>query len=166
MTRSYSVPVLNFNFCCKNYSKLYYMAWLVALGGERGAIGSTAYSLSSSCSIRFSISEVLFWRLKSFAFTWHFCNCDAQSAWTLTLHILHLRPCLVCPVGLLLGFHVKSSEKNIYFWDINCWRNFLIVRVDKKGKFKKPLKAMKTAIMRVTRAKTGKCHKLLVAEVF
>lgn len=59
--------------------------------------GVAQYSLSSSCSTLFSISEVLFWRLKSLAFTWHFGNCDAQSAWALTLHILHRRPCRVCP---------------------------------------------------------------------
>lgn len=52
-------------------------------------------SVSSSTSVRFSISDVLFWRRSNFCLTWHFGSCDAQSACTFTLHILQRRPCRV-----------------------------------------------------------------------
>lgn len=80
----------------------------------------SVYSLSSSCSILFSISEVLFWRRRSFVFVWHFDNCEAQSAWTLTLQILHLSPWRVCPAWKVSVFQhyifsarTESSEKSI-----------------------------------------------------
>lgn len=68
------------------------------------------YSLSSSTSTLFSISEVLFCRLSSFCFTWHLGSCDAQSAWAFILQIRHRSPWRVCPVGIrnrqgMLKFH-------------------------------------------------------------
>lgn len=78
------------------------------------------YSLSSSCSILFSISEVLFWRRRSFVFVWHFDNCEAQSAWTLTLQILHLSPWRVCPAWKVSVFPtLYIFRKNRKFRKIN-----------------------------------------------
>lgn len=91
---------------------------------------SKDYSLSSSTSIRFSISEVLFWRRNSFCLAWHFGSCDAQSTWTLSLQIRHRRPCRVCPAKKKSGkfiqsytwFSAKSYEKSSKIY-AKFWKN-------------------------------------------